>query len=273
MQQQALPPGILSGANHPRSTLGWHLYNDDLNNPLIRREHNCMRILASLLFVFVLITATPSQASECVMPGADTLAADYDWNRYRERNACLRQINNIAADYYMLTLSYSPGFCKEQAGASPGGAIKAQHAFQCTSANTFGWIVHGLWPQSFRPKQCQDGGKTVEMHPRYCGGDRIGQVDPTVIRKYMCMQPGESLLQSQWEKHGSCGPFKTAEEYFAKTHQLFEALILPKEDLRPPRVFQVMKRDNPQLQQVRLGYASGEIRVCYNKDWQYIDCP
>jgi len=236
-------------------------------------ENSCMRFLANLLFFIVLITAAPSQAKECVMPGADTLAADYDWNRYRERNACLRQIINLPVDYYTLTLSYSPRFCKEQAGTSPGGAVEPQYAFQCGRGNTFGWIVHGLWPQSFRPKQCQGGGKTVEMHPRYCGGDHIGPVAPGIIRKYMCMQPGEFLLQSQWEKHGSCGPFKTAEEYFTKTQQLFEALNLPREDLRPPKVFHVLKRDNPQLKGVRIGYDSGEIRVCYNKDWQYIDCP
>jgi ribonuclease T2 len=231
-----------------------------------------MRILASLL-LFVFMATSSSQANECVMPGVDTLAASYDWNRYRERSTCLRQITNIPAEYYMLTLSYSPRFCKEQAASSPNGAIKAQYAFQCGKENTFGWIVHGLWAQSFRPKQCQDSGKTVEMHPRYCGGDRIGQVDPAVIRKYMCMQPSEFLLQGEWEKHGTCGPFNTAEEYFAKTRQLFEALTLPKEDLRPPKLFQVLKHDNPQLKNIRIGYESGEIRVCYNTNWQHTDCP
>ncbi len=237
----------------------------------IRRRNMPMCLLAVFL-LFLLATAT-SWAGECALPELGELASQYDWNRRSEKNACLRRINDIPADYFVLSLSYSPRFCRESARDGRTGAIRPHHAFQCAGSNTFGWVVHGLWPQARHPRICRVGGAATAMHPRYCQGDDVGPTDPQVIREYMCVLPSEFLLQGGWEKHGTCGGFASAEAYFAKTRQLFAALVLPEEDLRPPRLFQVLRRDNPQLRGVWMGYEAGEIRICYDKKWRYIDCP
>lgn len=223
--------------------------------------------------LLVLMAATASLAGECVLPDPAALAMQYDWHRRNEKNTCLRRINDIPVDYFMLALSYSPRFCRESARDFRTGAVRPHNAFQCEGGNAFGWVVHGLWAQSRHPGTCRDNGKPVALHPRYCRGDEVGPLDPRVIRQYLCVLPGESLLQGEWEKHGTCGGFGSAAEYFAKTRQLYEALVLPKEDVRPPRLFRVLKQANPGLKEVRIGYASGEIRICYDRKWQYIDCP
>jgi ribonuclease T2 len=169
----------------------------------------------------------------------------------------------------MLSLSYSPGFCKK---LENNGGIKPEHQFQCSSNNSFNWVAHGLWAQSLNPGKCEDQ-KSIQLHPRYCAGDTIDQLPVDTIRKYMCTQPGASLLQSEWEKHGTCGDFSSAEQYFEKTQELFNALMLPEENLTPPSVFQWMKEHNEKLKNIRIGYDSKEIRVCYDKKWNYIDCP
>src|SRR5437016_5801436 len=50
-------------------------------------------------------------------------------------------VKNKPAEYYMLSLSWSPQFCTTSAGTS------AKNKFQCKE-NSFGLVVHGLWPQS-----------------------------------------------------------------------------------------------------------------------------
>ena len=57
----------------------------------------------------------------------------------------------------------------------------------------FGLVVHGLWPQVFRPA-------TVQDHPRNCRDD--SQLNETLVKRYFCLMPDEDLIQSQWEKHG-----------------------------------------------------------------------
>ncbi len=72
----------------------------------------------------------------------------------------------------------------------------------------------------FRDAAAQDG-----LHPRYCKGN-LPKLAPSEILPYMCMQPGEALLQGEWEKHGACD-FDTAKQYFEKERELFQALKLP----------------------------------------------
>ena len=79
------------------------------------------------------------------------------------------------------------------------------------------------------PASCDDISVTpprkTDLHPRYCKGN-LPKLAPAEILPYMCMQPGEALLQGEWEKHGACD-FGTAKEYFEKERELFQALKLP----------------------------------------------
>jgi len=54
-------------------------------------------------------------------------------------------------DYYLLSLSWSPAFCRTDPGAA-----------ECNGPRRFGFIVHGLWPQYEKgwPENCN-------VHHRY----------------------------------------------------------------------------------------------------------
>lgn len=166
-------------------------------------------------------------------------------------------------DYYMLALSWSPAFCDAQK-AKNNGTIPEKAAYQCASNHQFGWVIHGLWPQN-------KNARSVEEHPRFCQGD-LPPVSPQLIEKYLPSSPGTALLQGEWEKHGACA-FNDPESYFAKQQALFNDLVLPNEWMRNNELFRWMRKNNPQLDRVYLGASKNELYICYNKQWQPMDCP
>lgn len=87
----------------------------------------------------------------------------------------------------------------------------------------------------------------------------------------MAESPGASLLQGEWEKHGACA-FNDAESYFAKQKALFRSLNLPGSELSHKELFAWMKKFNPQLKNVRLKAGRNELYICYDKQWQPMDC-
>lgn len=171
--------------------------------------------------------------------------------------------NPIPFDYYMLSLSWSPAFCEYQQNKNQGKT--PEHLkFQCENQAKFGWVIHGLWPQNANAT-------SVSEHPRFCQGD-LPALPESVIKAYMPEAPGASLLQGQWEKHGSCA-FDNAESYFAKQKALFRSLNLPAQDLSHKELFQWMKRFNPQLKNAHLRASKNELYICYDKQWNVMDCP
>ena len=117
--------------------------------------------------------------------------------------------NNAAPDYYALALTWSPQFCSTVNKRSP------KYAFQC-SQNQFKFAVHGLWPQkAFATDKCQ--------HPRNCGSSLV---ESETIKKVLCTIPSESLIQGEWQKHGTCSGM-TSDAYFQKTNELWNNLKKP----------------------------------------------
>lgn len=173
------------------------------------------------------------------------------------------QNKHAPVDYYMLALSWSPAFCDAQRQKNHGD-VPNHLAYQCDQKDAFGWVIHGLWPQNAKAR-------SVEDHPRYCQGD-LPKVSQATLQKYLPTSPGASLLQGEWEKHGSCA-FNTAEEYFAKQQDLYNALALPNKHLRKNDLFQWMRKHNPHLARAYLGASKNELYICYSKNWQVIDCP
>ncbi|MCK3655285.1 ribonuclease [Pasteurellaceae bacterium Macca] len=171
--------------------------------------------------------------------------------------------NVVATDYYMLSLSWSPSFCEAQKKRNQG-KIPAHLQFQCEQAAQLGWVIHGLWPQSA-------SARGVEDHPRFCQGD-LPELPASLIKQYMTEVPGASLLQGEWEKHGACA-FDRAEAYFAKQKALFKSLNLPGSELSQRELFQWMKKFNPSLKNVHLKARGNELYICYDKQWNAIDCP
>lgn len=170
--------------------------------------------------------------------------------------------NNIPADYYMLALSWSPSFCEEQRRKHQGN-IPTHLQLQCNQAATFGWVIHGLWPQNAHAQ-------AISEHPRFCQGD-LPALPQTLIKRYLPESPGARLLQGQWEKHGACA-FSDAESYFAKQKALFRDLNFPAHALSHQELFNWMKQFNPSLRHARLAARHNELYICYDKQWKVIDC-
>ncbi|OOH88999.1 ribonuclease [Pasteurellaceae bacterium 15-036681] len=177
-------------------------------------------------------------------------------------NDNLGQNKNADVDYYMLALSWSPNFCAIQR-KKYDGSIPKHLQFQCGNAQQFGWVIHGLWPQSAKARN-------PSQHPRFCRGD-LAPVPEALIKSYMIESPGASLLQGQWEKHGACA-FDNAAEYFAKQRELYLDLKLPTQELNRKELFQWMRQNNAHIGNAYLGASKNELYVCYDKNWRVIDC-
>lgn len=228
-----------------------------------------VRIRTFLAVPFLLLaSATAAAAPACVAPQVLDDPA-YDVTPAQEKNACLRKPVRKAADFHMLVLSWSPSFCRS---AGPQGNTPRHLAFQCRD-NSFGWVVHGLWAELEDPESCDQAGRIIPLHPRYCRGDLPPLPEP-LVKANMCMMPGSRLIQGEWEKHGAC-IFNEPSAYFAKIRELRGQLVLPGEMMPQSQLFRWMRANNPILRDVRMDYSPGgkELRICYSTAWKPISCP
>ncbi|MBR0574132.1 MULTISPECIES: ribonuclease T2 family protein [Pasteurellaceae] len=184
---------------------------------------------------------------------------DYDTDMHRDKYGQ----NKVSVDYYMLALSWSPGFCEYKKKSTQGNLPRSLQ-YQCANPHKFGWVIHGLWPQNRSARQ-------IDQHPRFCQGD-LPPVDERIIEKYMREAPGKPLLQGEWEKHGACA-FKQPQDYFNMQRALYNDLKLPNKKLNRKALFRWMRDNNPKLRNVYLGASRNELYICYNKKWQPINCP
>jgi len=107
---------------------------------------------------------------------------------------------------YTLAASWSPQYCIDKS-SSPRDRVR------CGGDNSFGFTLHGLWP---------DG--EGKQWPQYCKPTRL--VPDAVIREHLCSTPSPQLIQHEWEKHGTCMAEKPA-DYFAQAGKLFAELTFP----------------------------------------------
>jgi ribonuclease T2 len=109
-------------------------------------------------------------------------------------------------DYYVLALSWAPGFC-----AQPGAA--AGNPKECAPGGRVGFIVHGLWPEAA-------GGK----NPESCANAK--PVPKPVVDFVLREMLSTSLVQHEWATHGVCtglNPF----DYFSSIVQARAAVQIP----------------------------------------------
>lgn len=109
-------------------------------------------------------------------------------------------------DFYVLALSWSPGYC-----ASEGARANRQ---QCASGQEFGFIAHGLWPQFERG------------WPEFCDTDAPLRVDRDLAATIADIMPSTGLVGHQWRKHGSCTGLNQS-DYFAITRAAYERVTIP----------------------------------------------
>ena len=116
---------------------------------------------------------------------------------------------DIPTAAYLLALYWSPEACRSSIPES-------DNAIQC-QANSFGFTVHGLWPNG-----------PDRVHPRYCKPSPPMALK--TVKANLCMTPSPWLLQHEWQAHGTC-EWPTPEAYFKKTRQVRDRLNVP--DLKP----------------------------------------
>jgi len=178
-------------------------------------------------------------------------------------------VNKKPADYFMLSLSWSPQFCTTSAGKS------AANAFQCKE-NSFGMVVHGLWAQTA-------GVTSGNNQPRNC--KTTIPIVATTLRQHLCTVPGVQLQQDEWAKHGTCA-FDTPEQFLNTIEKLrselhvpdLEALAASKgSNLKAGDVTGAFLSANTGLAakdvQLLLGGKNlDEVHVCYDLDLKFRQC-
>jgi ribonuclease T2 len=207
--------------------------------------------------LLLMVVGTGAFSQQCAVTGAvpQTRPTRVDY-----KNA------GIATDYYALALSWSPQFCNSGAGKSPN------NRWQCLD-NSFGFVVHGLWPQSSRARRNDE-------HPRHCKAPEL--LPAATIKPYLCTIPGAQLMQDEWVKHGTCA-WPNAKAYLERVESLYKNLVLP--ELRGgmttsgairKTIVNANRAKGLKAEHVQISVLSGnrfsEALVCYDKQFRFAAC-
>lgn len=165
-------------------------------------------------------------------------------------------------DFYVLALSWSPGFCD--------GVNHMRD--QCEPGQGLGFVVHGLWPQYEHgfPSDC-DGAPSPS---------RIA------LEKAAGLFPDERLARYEWRKHGTCSG-KSPSDYFADVARARALVTIPPlfakptddQNFAPIDVERAFYAANPRLRpgMMAVGCRRGvmeEVRLCVTKDVrEFRACP
>ena len=210
----------------------------------------------------------PAQAAP-QQPAAQPQAQDSQprpsgfWNSFRPRPRGASNPGDF--DFYVLSLSWSPGFC------ATGGADRNQQ--QCSGGQHLGFVVHGLWPQYERgfPQDCGPAGRS----PSRVALDQAGGVFPDI-----------GLARYEWRKHGTCSG-KSPSDYFADVRAARDLIVVPPQfrnasgdqTWAPIDILRAFESANPRLRpgMSAVGCRSGvlqEVRFCMSKDLrEFRPCP
>ena len=166
-------------------------------------------------------------------------------------------------DFYVLALSWSPGFCE----------ISGNRNRQCDAGSGLGFVVHGLWPQTEQgyPSFCEPSGRFV---PRAAVDEAKG------------LFPDDNLARYQWRKHGTCSG-ESPSGYFRAVQRARERVRVP-DSLRslgsearvmPAEIEQAFIKANPELRPDMIAVSCGrrilqEVRICFDRDLRgFRSCP
>lgn len=160
-------------------------------------------------------------------------------------------------DFYVLALSWSPGFCETPAAQRAGS--------QCAAGAGQGFVVHGLWPQ-------YEHGYPSECSPASRFPSRIA------MEAAQGLYPSEGLARHEWQKHGTCSG-KSPTDYFADVRRAREMIVVPEAFVAPNEeqtwapldIMRAFIAANPRLRPGMLGVACEksvlqEVRICLSKD-------
>ena len=168
-------------------------------------------------------------------------------------------------DFYVLSLSWSSGFCETPAGERARG--------QCDAGANLGFVVHGLWPQ-YEHGYPSDCGPAARFPSRLALDSAQG------------LYPNEGLARHEWQKHGTCSG-KSPTDYFAEVRRARNSIVIPapfvaakeQQTWTPIDITRAFIAANARLRPGMLGVAcaSGvlqEVRICFSKDLRdFHACP
>ena len=125
-------------------------------------------------------------------------------HRRRRPRRPLRPSRPTQFDYYVMTLSWAPGFC------DLGG--KETSSPECEEGSGDGFVVHGLWPNNeFRP------------NPEVCRGQ---DATPADLDDEHGVYPNDRLAAYEYRKHGTCTGL-SPHDYFATVRSVRARLKIP----------------------------------------------
>ncbi len=164
---------------------------------------------------------------------------------------------------YTLAISWSPEFCR--GNHDPG-------SMQCSGkSGRFGFVLHGLWPES------RSG-----PPPQWCAMTPLPS--PADYRDNLCMTPVPYLIAHEWLKHGTCMA-KTPAAYFATASRLWRGAALPDADhlsrndgLTAGDLRDAFIEANPGWTRKAIGLLVGnggwlrEVHVCFDTRFKPIAC-
>jgi ribonuclease T2 len=160
-------------------------------------------------------------------------------------------------DFYVLALSWSPGFCVLE------GDEKERD--QCRAGSGLGFVVHGLWPQNERgyPIECGPAGRSPSRQAMDVARDVF---------------PSDGLARHQWRKHGTCAG-SSPTDYFADVKRAREAVVIPPgfqrvdrtQNWAPIDLERAFVAANPGLRTDMMSVACRrdafyEVRICMSRD-------
>jgi ribonuclease T2 len=168
-------------------------------------------------------------------------------------------------DFYVLSLSWSSGFCETAAGARARS--------QCDLGANLGFVVHGLWPQ-YEHGYPSDCGPAARFPSRLA------------LQGVQGLYPNDGLARHEWQKHGTCSG-KSPTDYFADVRRARGSIVIPapfvaakeKQTWTPLDITRAFIAANSRLRPGMLGVTctSGvlqEVRICLSKDLRdFHACP
>lgn len=161
-------------------------------------------------------------------------------------------------DFYVLALSWSPGFCELDGG-------RERNREQCADGSGLRFVVHGLWPQNERgyPTECGPAGRTPS---------RIA------LDNAKGLFPSEGLARYEWRKHGTCSG-SSPSDYFADVRRAREKIVIPPQLAKAERdqnwtaidIERAFVAANPGLRTDMMSVSCKrevmqEVRICFTKD-------
>jgi ribonuclease T2 len=217
-----------------------------------------MRVILSLLAASLAASAIHA-APACQIP--NNLTAPHTEKAGESRQA--------PTGGYLLSLIWSPESCFTSLRHPHN---KDDYARQCGAGQKRGFILHGLWP---------DGVKD-NAWPQYC--KQVPPVSLATVKSMICRNPSVSLIEHEWEKHGSCG-WNNAEAYFSQSAKLYDALNLPmlegltRGQVNVSAVRAAFHNANPSIAYKAIAVVENkgkwlnEIRLCLDTQFHPHDCP